>query len=226
MAKLPPKYANEPTWLLYELDLPKTVRLTALRIYGLGWRYKYERTDPWTIEELCAICELKRSQFYGHIQQLVVKGVLRYTSTAGVFVFDLRPSSMLKELISPENWTEVTVHDDDPIPVVSMNHHHQYSSCIEGGSGGEAAQSGKLDRRRLEIVDRVGIDEPTRSEIAELPWCTVEYLTSWTDWFESQTDKGVGWLVLQIRKACSAPEPIIEDRTRYVTGQYADLIER
>jgi hypothetical protein len=248
--RLPPRYVNLPSFLVYS-DLPPSIQRTGERIYGLAWEHNRKRTPEekaelptqftTTLKDLIEVCQVSRRQLFAHLRVLVKRGILRYSysRSAGIYVFTLPPRSQWPPPrsgpeLSAENRTQVTVPDDDPTSIDLSVDHHQYSTRIEGGSGGESAQCGKPHAARLGIVDRVGIDEPTRSEIAELPWCTVEYLAGWADWFESQTDKGVGWLVVQIRKARNAPEPIVEvrlpgrghDRTRYVTGEYADLIQR
>ena len=69
---VPPQYVNVPVELLYHIDLPASVRTTAIRIYGLGWRRGYERTDPVGLDELLEICEVSRSTLYGHLPTLTV----------------------------------------------------------------------------------------------------------------------------------------------------------
>jgi hypothetical protein len=220
--RLPPRYVNLPSFLVYS-DLPPSIQRTGERIYGLAWEHNRKRTPEEkaelptqftaTLKDLIEVCQVSRRQLFAHLRVLVKRGILRYSysRSAGIYVFTLPPRSQwppprpVPEL-SAENRTQVTIPDDDPTSIDLSVDHHQYSTRIEEGSGGESAQCGKPHSTpdecekphaaRLGVVDRVGIDEPTRSEIAELPWCTVEYLAGWADWFESQTDKGVGWLVV------------------------------
>ena len=91
---VPPKFAVLPAWLLYDRQLSKPVLVTGGRIWGLGWRYRYEQTGPLTVEELCQICDVERSTLYGHLAQLTSASVFSYTSTRRgelVFRFDVRP---------------------------------------------------------------------------------------------------------------------------------------
>jgi len=220
-ARIPPEYVNVPTALAYRKDLSAPVRETGMQIIGLGWNHNYEYTDPVTLTELCGICGVSRARLYGHLQQLVVKGVLRYTYTAVGFVFDLRRSrgAMQLSVSDPtgsctdsglKNETGGTLHD---FVFDSDNEEESKTKkVLEGGVGGTTPEPSALDEARLVVLERMGVLEPTRSEIAGLAWATVEYLEAWEEWLCSPShgrtwlpERGIGLVVQQMRRGQSAP---------------------
>jgi len=209
---LPPQYVNVPSSLAYG-DLPKSVIVSGLRIVGLGWRYHYTRTDPIGTVDLCAVCGINRSQLYDHLAQLLAAKVFQYTSTAGRFTFTFQQNNP-----SP-------VFRTDPAlgaAVDSEKQHQQYSHGFQGGCGGDSVQSGKPDwGQRLAALDRIGVREPARTEIAGLEYATAEYLDAWATWFGSQSKCGVGMLIGQLRAGVPAPE----SQRDYISGEYAQYIQ-
>ena len=228
-ARLPPWYVNVTVWLLYEVDLPPSVRVTGMRILGLGWNHDYEYTDRVPLAQLCAWCGLSRARIYGHLRQLRFAGVLRYTALAEVFVFDLRPARAhggpARAGPSLNNETQhalSVVVVDSPLSEESLDsieekkEQQQHISYLKGGSGGGgvslnnetrrgAGESGKPDRLRLEALERMGVLEPVRSEIAGLEWASVGYLTRWLLWLEEQDGVGVGLVIQQMRMGMDVP---------------------
>lgn len=233
-ARLPPWYVNVTVWLLYEVDLPPSVRVTGMRILGLGWNHDYEYTDPVPLAQLCAWCGLSRARIYGHLRQLRFAGVLRYTALSEVFVFDLRPARAhggpARAGPSLNNETRhalSVVVVDSPLSEESLDsieekkeQQQQHISYLKGGSGGGGeslnnetrhalsvggGESGKSDRLRLEALERMGVLEPVRSEIAGLKWASVGYLTRWLLWLEEQDGVGVGLVIQQMRRGEEAP---------------------
>jgi hypothetical protein len=219
----PPRYVNAPVEFVYELELPVSVVMTGLRIYGLGWNHSYEYTDPISLMRLCELCRLGRSQMYGHLQQLVVKGVLRYTSAADVFVFDLLPARRTStargrdrdvDKSSPEIRTGQTLSccccsDTESEHKFTLEQQQQQSSPKGGGGGGGGGQSGNSDwAERVEVLARMGVLEPTRSELAGLEWATVEYLDAWERWWLEQVEDkrpGLGVVITQVRIGVEPP---------------------
>jgi len=209
-ARIPPEYVNVPTALAYRKDLSAPVRETGIQIIGLGWNHNYEYTDPVTLTELCGICGVSRARLYGHLQQLVVKGVLRYTYTAVGFVFDLRRSrgAMQPSVSDPtgsctdsglKNETGGTLQD---VVVASDHEEIATTTILEGGVGGTTApENPAVGEARLEVLERMGVLEPTRSEMAGLAWATVEYLEAWEAWLDMQAGKvGIGLVIEQMRR--------------------------
>jgi hypothetical protein len=250
---LPPKYANIPTQLLYNLDLPASARLTAIRIYGLGWRHRYERTDPVSLQELMDICEVGRSTLYGHLATLGDKRVLRYTTvsvgSSKTFVFELiagtSQGSSPENWSCPENWTpSPEIWTDSAIDAVAVpsssvhsskhdrqqQQHTQATHAVEGELEGEAAPSRNLDARS-DILDELGIRDPARSHLLAMPHVTHAYLEAWRDWFQAQNHVGIGWVINQLRAAQDSP-PATTDRQRYLewarppdsAGPYRDFV--
>ena len=66
----------------------------------------------------------------------------------------------------------------------------------------------------LERLEALGILEPVRSELAGLAYVGVEYVEAWAQWFEQQTELGVGGLVLQIRAGVEPPLTEAQKRRR------------
>lgn len=223
---LPPQYVNAPVELVYGVDLPAAVRLTAIRIYGLGWRHRYERTDPVSLEELMEICEVGRSTLYGHLAALGDKRVLRYTTvsvgSSRTFVFELlmgapETAGRAPPGSSPEIWTDsaLSVVVDSSLSssvrekYVSHDkqrqQQHNHAVAVGGVCEGGAEQSRNLDAASG-ILDELGVLEPTRTELLELPHTSEAYLRRWLAWFEGQAGFGTGWVIQQIRAGIAAPE--------------------
>lgn len=251
MVKLPPRYVNVPVELVYS-DLSRQVITTGVRIWGLGWRHNYERTDPISLEELCEITDLSRSQLYGHLGALSGAGVLRYTSTGGEFCFRFDrdpaddagdPPGEARAGPSPENRTDETIDvvDDSLSSFIReryVSHHEttqkgqQQQSCHAVVVGEECEEggglSGNLDQDpgpESEILDGMGVAEPTRSRLVELEHVTEAYLEAWRSWFDSQSELGIGWVITQIRAEAQPPEGAHEGRRRDSEGRYAKWIQ-
>jgi len=235
-AKLPPWYVNVTRWLVYEVDLPRSVRMTGVQVLGLGWNHDYEYTDPVSLAQLCAWCGLSRARIYGHLRQLRLAGVLRYTALAGVLVFDLRPARAhggpVRAGPSLKNETRRAldvVVDSSPVTEESLTlreekQQQQVISSLEGGSvrGGAAAslknetganlknetgESGNPDwDERLEVLAGMGVLEPARARLAVLGWATVEYLEAWEDWFLTQDEVKAGFIVRRVEAGDEAPK--------------------
>lgn len=78
---------------------------------------------------------------------------------------------------------------------------------LKGGQQCEEAHSGVADlEARTVALKRMGIREPTRSELAGLAWATPGYLEAWAEWLEVQEDVGTGLVIEQIRLREEAPE--------------------
>jgi hypothetical protein len=204
-------------------DLSRQVITTGVRIWGLGWRHNYERTDPISLDDLCEITDLSRSQLYGHLGALSGAGVLCYTSTGGEFCFrfdrDLVEESAEREGEaragpSPENRIGETI--GDVVVPLSSSIREQYACHYErqqqqrhvvavgGECEGGGDRYGNLDSES-EILDRMGVVEPTRSELLRLEHVTEAYLLAWRAWYEHQTGLGIGWVITQVRAAADPP---------------------
>jgi len=77
-----------------------------------------------------------------------------------------------------------------------------------GGGGAECGNPHWAER--VEVLTRMGVLEPTRSELAGLEWATVEYLEGWEAWWAERFGSegggaGVGIVVRQIRLGEEAP---------------------
>jgi hypothetical protein len=212
-SQLPPRYVNVLVELLYDIDLPASVPTTALRIYALAWRQGYPRTDPVGLKDLLEICGLSRAQLYEHLARLVGTGVLRYTNIDGQFTFhfdweDQRGPARARP--SPENRTGGAV----PVVAVSSSreelsaHEKQQHNTHTQAVGGECERgggpSGKRDSGASEILDALGIMEPTRSELLRMAHVTESYLQTWLGWYESPEGLGTGCVVTRIRHGVAA----------------------
>lgn len=222
---IPPLYVVAPAALVYG-ELPRPVAMTGLRIWGLGWRYRYEKAGPVSEEELLSVVRVGRSQLYQHLGRLVATGVLRYSSTGGKFTFWFNKAARFARAgpVSPENRTGIVVVDSSlserHVPLSSegegqqQHHFPNHGGECEGGAG----QSGKSDwEERLKVLDRFGILEPVRSEIAALAWAGVGYLEGWWEWYqaEAECELGAGFFVTQFRAGAVARA--VRGRKRYLT---------
>jgi len=179
-------------------DLPRTIVLTGIRIWALGWRHNYEYTGPIDEEDLLELLGLRRAALFEHLRRLMVKGMLRYATTGSRFTFDFTATLSAsrappgRQLASPEIWTRQDMSvDDDGVQVStdSIGKHQQQ------------------DGRAREALRQLGLMEPTLSEIAALEWVTEAYARSWATWYDEHRDEvGVGFLVLRWRGGEEAPE--------------------
>jgi hypothetical protein len=228
---LPPDFVHLPSRLVYG-DVPAPIFRTAARIIGLGYRYKYTRTDPIGFEKLMEICDVGRSQLYAHLAWLRAKGVLDYVAHPGrmyAFTFescDGVPTSRASPEIRTGRAIDVVV-DSSPHPGEithdrESGQQQQLLSDVGGGVGGGGRQSGKPDER-LAILQEIGVLEPTRSEILSCPDVTVDYLAAWRDWYVHECAAaallgrariGVGLVVLQLRQRAAAPVLSATERRR------------
>lgn len=233
---LPPRYANIPSALLYS-DLPAAVQRTAERIWGLGWQYNYERTGAVSLDEIEVICGLSRRQVFAHLRILVNRGVLRYSysRTAGIYVFDLLPARP----VCLEHSAEIRTVDTLSVVVVSdlsitASKQQQQDTSERGGSvRGGGAECGKPHcdaeeyDERVDVLEEMGVLEPTRSELVGLTWATREYLAAWWDWLEVQDGVGVGLVVSQIRAREIAPRLTRKEREKLRIREWAgEVVQR
>jgi hypothetical protein len=84
----------------------------------------------------------------------------------------------------------------------------QHSDAVVVGGECERGRgpSSEADEGASEILDALGIVEPTRSQLLRLAHVTERYLEGWLAWYESQDGLGPGWVVTQIRQAAAPPE--------------------
>lgn len=191
MKPIPPQYSIAPSWLLYSQDLPKPVLVTALRIYGLGWRHRYQYSDPITIDELCRVLGLERTQVYEHLAQL--GGVLRYDTIAGTMRFQfsgdacppasspthieltegqrLSPENRTDDPPSPENRTavlHVVVSSDKPTSVGLREQQHVIGESGKPDSDGVPEETGvPLDDELVALLGLVLAPEVAQRLVRE-----------------------------------------------------------
>ena len=73
---LPPRGIFVPVSLIYDRDLPPTVRDTWIRLRGLAWGR--QETPSLALIQLSDILEKKRSTLYEHMRVLQARGALRW----------------------------------------------------------------------------------------------------------------------------------------------------
>lgn len=114
-------------------------------------------------------------------------------------------------------------HQQDPEP--APENPAADAVAADFGNGKAHKYTIPADPERLQQLDRVEITEPTRSEIAQLPHATPEYLAAWAEWFEAQDRFGPGWLVTQLRQGLDPPREPATAVRRYLGGAYAEFIQ-
>jgi len=251
VTRVPPKYAVAPAWLLYDVRISKAVLLTALRIYGLGWRHRYERTDPVTVEELCRITELERSSLYGHIAQLRHIGVLRYATVGGMIRFELLavrapelpgqlrpfgsedPSEAAPAEPSPDSWTHPVIHDvvsvSDPDPAETkqqQNARASESKKLDGAGGAEDADPALVALLSAHLAPDVAVKLARRFPDQE----RLERQVAHYQWaLRRGRATGPGWLVRAIEADWWVPGDArpaqADDGTSYISGEFAAFIQ-
>lgn len=233
--ELPTRFVATSTWLLYEADLSAPVLRTVLRLLGLAWQHKYQRTPPYHEDVLAAVCGIERSTLFGHLREAVSKGVLRYTSASpGVKVvhFDERCRARRSESYPhvdnscPESWT-----DPGTCHVVCDPLHGDGDIHDMTTHGGELSKT--LDRLR-ELLD-----EPVAQLLART--YQDEAIDQVLAWYERGTRageiRGPGWIkwALENRRQAgriagrwerSTQAGDARRRRRYVEGEYGEYVRR
>jgi hypothetical protein len=234
---LPPRFVVAPIELVYPEQfgdwLSRAIADTGRKLWGLGWRHKYERSDPLDLQTLLEILGLGKSQFYEHLRVLTATGVLRYSNAGGRFTFHyLRPEEFKvgEGRGSPDFRTGVgnsVVVEDLPLNFSGDRIQQQHYSCIGGECEGGAAESGNPDRARIvALLVQAGVWEDVAEELAGYPWVTLGYVSGWLEWWQVRAPDGVelGLLVASMRKAREVPLEIrqwYEQRGLDVPRKYA-----
>ncbi len=217
---LPAVYVNAPVCLVYG-DLPRSIALTGIRIWGLGWRYRYERSAPIAEGVLREICGLSRRQLYEHLARLMATGVLRYSNTGGQFTFHFDPAQRSRAGPSAENRTDwalgvVVVPDSLSGDSLDSRKEKQQQHIVPslGGEceGGEGECGFPHWEDRLAAMDEMGVLPPVREELAGQQG--QGYLWEWAEWLTTQDALGVGWAVQRMRAGDRAPRLSREQRVR------------
>ena len=211
---VPPRYVVAPAALVYA-DLPRTIVVTGIRIWGLAWRHNYEYTGPIEEEDLLELLGLRRRQLFEHLRRLMSTGMLRYTTTASRFTFDFTASRSLSR--GPPRRGDITsavfrTGADMSVVVDEID-----------SSTDTTEKHQQQNARAREALEELGVMEPTLSEMLRLSWVTQAYLASWRAWYydAEQVAVGVGFLVLQWRAGKEAPETRSDRDKRVRREQYA-----
>jgi hypothetical protein len=149
-----------------------------------------------------------------------------------LFVFELLIGARTRPApprTSPSFGTDSTIVVDvasspperEQTPLDKQQHSHAVAV------GGESERGGGTSRNRDEdasqMLDALGIAEPTRSELLRLGHVTERYLKRWLAWYESQEGLGPGWVVTQMRQGAAAPasrrERAAAERRRYLAWE-------
>jgi len=210
---VPPRYVVAPAALVYA-DLPRSIVLTGIRIWGLAWRHNYEYTGVLIEEDLLELLGLRRRQLFEHLKRLVDTGVLRFTYTDARFTFDFTARRALSR--GPP-------HRGDIMSAVFCNGGDMSVVVDEIESSTDTTEPHQQqDGRAREALEELGVMEPTLSEMTRLSWVTEAYLASWAAWYEEVSDHvGVGFLVLRWRAGEEAPETRSDRDKRVRREQYA-----
>ena len=193
---LPPRYVVAPAKLVFA-DLPRTIVLTGIRIWALGWRHNYEYTGPIDEEDLLELLGLRRRQLFEHLKRLVSTGVLRYTTIDARLTFDFTASRLTSRAPPGPGIPSADFRTGADMSVVGDD--AQVSTDT-------IRKQQQQDGRARELLAGLGVMEPTRSEVLVLSWVTEEYLRAWRAWYDEQAGLGVGFLVEQWRVGEVAPE--------------------
>jgi len=208
---VPPRYVVAPAALVFS-DLPRSIVLTGIRIWALGWRYNYEYTRPVAEDDLLELLGLRRRQLFEHLKRLVSTGVLRYTTIDARLSFDFTASRLLSRAPPGRGRSSAVLRtpadmsvDDEGIDSSVHTTDHQ-----------------QQDAGAREALEELGVMEPTLSEMARLSWVTEAYLAGWAAWYDEVREHvGVGFLVLRWRAGEEAPETRSDREKRVRREQYA-----
>jgi hypothetical protein len=126
------------------------------------------------------------------------------------------PDSRTDAPIAVAAVSSVVEGDETPVDKQQQKDH----AVVVGGECERGDQlSEKLDGGASEMLDRLGIGEPTRSELLGLAHVTEAYLEGWLAWYGSQERLGPGWVVTQIRQG-AAPPPSRRERDAAARRRY------
>lgn len=251
---IPPRFVVVPVELVYPEQfgdwLSRAIADTGRKLWGLGWRHRYERSDPLDLESLLEIVGVGRSRFYEHLRVLTATGVLRYSNAGGRFTFFFsRPGEFKINSPPSPRWRGKRSPDfrtgsgNSVVVGLSGDGSQQQLYSVFGGEceGGrtlsvfpefaEAEESGFPDSGQpavaevVEMLVQAGVWEDVAEELAGYPWVTVGYVSGWLDWWQLQAPEDVelGLLVSSIRKAREVPleiQRLYEERGLDVPRKY------
>lgn len=72
----PPRGIFSPTGLLFDPELPDTVKTTAMQLRALGWGQ--DETPPLSMSQICQELGKSQATLYGHMRLLRLRGALRW----------------------------------------------------------------------------------------------------------------------------------------------------
>jgi hypothetical protein len=218
MSTIPPQYAVEPTWLLFRNDLPKAELLTALRIYALGWRRRYEGIPPIRVSELCEICGVSRSTLFAHLSHLRIQSVLRYGTVGEVATVEICRPDEAPSSLSPEIRTGGALRV--VVPESGQEPRQQHYSDSEDGareSGNpDSGESGNPDCGELSDDQRellVLMSQELAPAVAERlvrtrPLAVIERQWEHYCYVSERHDVSAGWLVRAIESDWPVPAEV------------------
>jgi hypothetical protein len=102
----PPRGIFSPTGLLFDPELPDTVKTTAMQLRALGWGQ--DETPALSMKQICQELGKSQATLYGHMRLLRLRGALRW-----------RPAGPTEIIVSfePGYWLSENLEKPSPLPV-------------------------------------------------------------------------------------------------------------
>lgn len=245
----PPHYANIPSSLLFDLDLPDPIFRTAAILHALAWRSKGEMTPPATVLELASLRGLKERRMYDHLRQLKDAGLirvenlgdgrivihpLRWVGDAGaaLSVSDLTQAdleelcqSTAKDCSSTAKFPNYVVVDVVDQSVQDQQQQHSLNPVTAKLCSSTAKD---CSNEAVERLTAFGIIESVAGELAGS--CTLEQIEGWIAYAQQATglNDQAAFVVSELRRGTKPPKVISDEEKRaqrYTGGKYAHLIE-
>lgn len=180
---VPPRYVNVPVAAVFDAELSDGPARTYARLCGLAWESRDEdkTTPPLTVEELAALCNLRRSAIWLHLRVLRDRGYIEWRTTRGRLVIRILNNSV-------QNFG-LTSHDaDDVVDENLIQQQQQQQQTVVQNSG--LVQSFGLEANaalNLAALGEYGVDNsPCALEVAALAHVTPDLVRAWGEYLRAR----------------------------------------
>lgn len=184
---VPPRYVNVPVSAVFDAGLADGPARTYARLCGLAWESRDEdkATPPLTVEELAALCNLRRSAIWLHLRILRDLGYVEWRTTRGRLVIRILNNSV-------QNFG-LTSHDAADVVDENLIQQQQQQTVVQNSelvqSFGLVQNSGLEANAALNLaaLGEYGVDNsPYALEVAALAHVTPDLVRAWGEYLRAR----------------------------------------
>ena len=246
-----PKYAVIPAELLFDMpDLPDHLFRTYVVMLGLAWCHEYAYCNE-SLEELAEILSsaenrLSEEAVAKRLRQLAELGLIerrrvgrnRWRTYLIVNYSTNQSVSQPNQSARSERRENVTLTRGKGQKSVTLtggkgqNNNNNNNIVVDDDSDSASTQNQKQQQQYIAesrlLLTEYGVHEPTASDLAALEWVTPDVIRAWTAAIDRMQNvrNRAGVLVTRLGKGAPPPPPPEPARNRYLSGKYAEFIQR